>query len=441
VATEKFVPFGSVSPSNILLAPGGSRTVTVSATTPAQPGDSAGSIVLTSTGGGIDSFLGLESNSIPVTLRSLVNVTSGTGTFSGTLTGGNGRPNGEGEENYYEFNVGAGVKNITANVSLTSDAGDPVGAYLISPSGDTRGFGQNNTNSSQTLSLTAYSLNPAPGTWTLVIVFAEPVVGDEVSQPFTGSIKFNDVSATAAGLPDNLGIKLAAGTPVTVPVTITNNGAAPEGFFVDPRLNSTATITLASLDQTTGLTLPLVVNSPEWFMPTQTSSATVHQTASLPAMFDFGANQGDPDIASSNPGPGPLCATSATGSYTPSDGGAVSAGVWFATPSECGPYPGPAPAGTVSSSMTVQTKQFDTSITSSTGDIMLTAVNPATTVSPVIINPGSTATINVTITPAGASGTAVSGTLYVDDLVDDVPPYGQFTADELAGLPYAYTIR
>jgi hypothetical protein len=176
-------------------------------------------------------------------------------------------------------------------------------------------------------------------------------------------------------------------------------------------------------------------------MPTQTSSATVHQTASLPAMFDFGANQGDPDIASSNPGPGPLCATSATGSYTPSDGGAVSAGVWFATPSECGPYPGPAPAGTVSSSMTVQTKQFDTSITSSTGDIMLTAVNPATTVSPVIINPGSTATINVTITPAGASGTAVSGTLYVDDLVDDVPPYGQFTADELAGLPYAYTIR
>ena len=33
---------------------------------------------------------------------------------------------------------------------------------------------------------------------------------------------------------------LAAGTPVTVPVTITNNGAAPEDFFADARLAATA---------------------------------------------------------------------------------------------------------------------------------------------------------------------------------------------------------
>jgi hypothetical protein len=72
---------------------------------------------------------------------------------------------------------------------------------------------------------------------------------------------------------------------------------------------------------------------------------------------------------------------------------------------------------------------------------MLAATDPATNFKPVIINPGQTATINVTITPSGASGTAVHGTLYVDDLLDNVPPYGQFTGDELAGLPYSYTVR
>jgi hypothetical protein len=52
-----------------------------------------------------------------------------------------------------------------------------------------------------------------------------------------------------------------------------------------------------------------------------------------------------------------------------------------------------------------------------------------------------TATINVTITPSGTSGTVVRGTLYIDDFASGVPPYEQLTGDELAAIPYAYTIE
>ena len=48
VSTQKFAPFGSVSPSAVLLGPGQSRTVTVSATTPSSPGDADGSFVFRS---------------------------------------------------------------------------------------------------------------------------------------------------------------------------------------------------------------------------------------------------------------------------------------------------------------------------------------------------------------------------------------------------------
>jgi len=163
----------------------------------------------------------------------------------------------------------------------------------------------------------------------------------------------------------------------------------------------------------------------------------VAATASLPVMFDYGANQGDPDVASSASA---ACSTTPSASYTP-PGGTVSNGVWFATPDECGPYPSSAPAGTVSVSATVLTKAFDTTVSSDTGDIELAAVNPATAVSPVTINPGQTAIIHVTITPSGSSGTTVTGELYVDDLLTSVPPYGQEASDELAAIPYSYTIK
>lgn len=252
------------------------------------------------------------------------------------------------------------MSNITTNVSLTNDAKDPVGAYLVDPNGNVGGYGQNSINGTQTTSLTAYSVNPIQGTWTLVVDFAEPVAGDEISQAFTGNILFNNVKVTAQGMPNSAATTLPAGQPVTVPVTITNNGVSSTG-------------------------------------------------------------------------------TSPSGSYTPPAGN-LNNGFWFAAPSEIGPYPSSAPAGTVSMSMSVTFKAFDPAVTSDTGDLELASTNPSTTFSPVVINPGQSATVHVTITPSGSPGSVVTGTLYVDDFMTNVPPYGQQGASELAAIPYTYTI-
>ena len=423
MATQQYTSFGQVLPSAVTLAPGASRTVHVHETTPSSPGDSNGSIVFSSSSGDV--------STIPVTLRSMINVASD-GSFNGVLTGGNGRSPGEGQIDYYQFKVNGNDHNVTANVNLTNDAGDPVGAYLVDPNGNVGGYGQNSINGTQGTSLTAYTNHPIPGVWTLIIEFAEPVAGNEVSQPFTGNVAFNNVDVTSS-LPKSPLRKLASGTPVTVPVTITNNGDQAEDFFVDPRLNSYSTISLAPFSQASGLTLPLVVGSPQWFMLTQATEVSAAATASLPIDFDYGPNQGDPDLVSN-------IGVSPAGSYT-SPAGNLTAGFWFATPSEIGPYPSGAPAGTASMSMSATAKAFDSAVTSSTGDLELASVNPATTFSPIVINPGQTAVVNVTITPSGASGTVVRGTLYVDDFLTNVPPYGQQGADEMTGIPYAYSIK
>jgi hypothetical protein len=169
-STQRFVPFGSVFPSSLFLPPGGSETIVVAASTPSTPGDAAGSIVLTPSRGGVDSTLGVERNSIAVTLRSLIDVAHG-GSVAGTLTGGNGRDGTDVQTNYYQFAVGPGNTSIMANLSLTNDAADNIGSYLVAPDGNTLGFGQNQNDVTRinSLSSTAYTLNPVPGIWTLIV--------------------------------------------------------------------------------------------------------------------------------------------------------------------------------------------------------------------------------------------------------------------------------
>jgi len=434
--TQSFVPFASVSPASLTLAPNQTQAVRVTANTPATPGDTSGSIVFTPTGAGTDPYVGAERNSVGVTLRSLVPVGSN-GNFSGVLTGGNGRAGNIGQVAYYAFNLQAGYKAITANVSLTKDFGQAVGAYLIGPDGAARGFGQNNLGGINGPSLTVNTVNPPAGSWTLVVDFAGPIVGDAISQPFTGNIVLNQTAAFAPALPNNANVTLAAGVPVTVPVTITNKGAAPNEFFIDARLNTSTSVPLAlqSTPQTAnGYTLPLTSAQPIWLVPSETSAVATTAAATLPVEYDYGTVQGDPDLFGA-----PTTPNNAAGSYAPSLG-AVQPGFWFASPSELGPYPNGAVAGTVNMTMTATTKSFDPAVSSPTGDFWLAAIGSPAGYTPVVLNPGQSATVDVVITPAGAPGTVVTGTIYVDDLMAAVPPGSAISGNEVAVLPYTYTV-
>jgi hypothetical protein len=437
VSTEHFAAFGKVSPAKFTLGANASRTVEFTVATPSTPGDAAGAIVFASSGGGIDSILGAERNAIPVTLRSLVKI-SGKGSFKGVLTGGNGRDPGEGQIAYYQFAVPAGTRNITANLSLTNDDGNETGAYLVDPTGMTLGLGANEqaTTEAPELKLSAFVDEPAAGNWTLIVDFAAPVVGNEVSEPFSGTIVFNGVKVSAKTLPNSTSTMLNAGVPVTVPVTVTNTGVAPQAFFIDARLTSGATVDLPTAPgspSSTDLALPVPFEAPVpiWLVPTHTSSVAVSATASVPIELSFGAFQGDPVIASSS-------GTSVSGSFTPS-GGLVPQGVWFVEPDEIGPFSAPASAGTANITFAATMLAFDPAVSSTTGDAWL-SLSPSD-FTPLVLNPGESGTIAVTMTPTGTHGTVVQGHLYVGVFVGSVPPYASTYADELADLPYAYTIK
>jgi Subtilase family len=425
-SASNYVAFGSVSPTTVTLAPGASAAVSVTATTPATGGDASGAVVLNA---------GSGATTIPVTLRSLVNVARG-GAFSGTLTGDNGRPPGEGSVDYYQFQVPAGRADLSANVTLANDPAVTVVGYLVAPDGESVGFGSNNyslsgSDSVNDRGLSVYAVKPAAGTWTLILEFTSPVAGNEITDRYAGAIRFQTIPVSARGLPDSATRKLTPGKAVTVPVTIKNNGASAEDFFVDPRLDGTTTYALPGIFTVLRLPLPIVA-SQEWTVPAQTTSLRVTAKGSVPVMFDYQPAADNPDLVSTSSG------DTAVGALKASP---ITPGQWNAYPSEIAAdgYPAKgAKAGTVAMAITAVTQTFNRAITSGVGDCWLNAISSsATTCGYFVIRPGQTRVIDVTIRPSGRAGTVVRGDLYVDDAIATAVVE---SGSEIAALPYAYTI-
>jgi hypothetical protein len=411
--TFDFTALGTVSPAQVTIPIGGSKTVTVDMTTPSSPGDETAAVVVAGAGG--------DTSSVAVSLRSLVELSSG-GAFSGVLTGGNGRQPDLGQVAYYQFNVPAGSSSSTlvADVQLAHKQTDPVLAYLVDSAGQTlsmatnalvTSFSPSGPSETPTSAVEVATTSPPPGLWTLILNFAPTVTGNKLAEPYTGSVALVAGPASAATLPTNSGTVLAAGHAVTVPVTVHNTSDGPEDYFIDARLDTVSTVTLAPQTSAT-MSLPMAAAafSPSWLVPTDTSEITLSGNAPVPLTFDWGPGTGDPDLGATTAG------DTATGTWSATP---ITSGLWLADPSEIGPYgPKPPPTVTASLAATVQTEPFDSAVTAPTGDLWLQSVDPGAAVTVLTIKPGRSAVIPVTITPSATAGTVVSGILYVDELVE-----------------------
>ena len=133
---------------------------------------------------------------------------------------------------------------------------------------------------------------------------------------------------------------------------------------------------------------------------------------------------------------------SSGGTVVDSAGNPVTAGVWDLAPDVVGAFAttGATPE-VVDTSLTATTQAFDPAVSSGTGDLWQAALGAPLTVSPVVVPPGHSATIPVTITPTGTPGSRVSGVLYLDD--DSLYSlYGGLSPDAntVAAIPYSYRI-
>ena len=414
ISTSNFVGVGSVYPSSLTLAPGQSGYVHVSLQTPTAPGDYSRDLQIADSSG--------NTSVVPIVSRSLVPLNGGSGTFSGTIVGGDG-DGGLATTQTLAFNVPSGAPIVHVQFNVPDGTYPELLSFLVSPDG--QAVGQSfipQVSGNQVLQATA--INPAPGQWKFVVAGLDPYGGNAVSEPFSGSVSLSPFPIKVSGVPDSPQARIPAGGSTTASVTVTNTGNTDVQLFLDPRLDQRKLYSLTALTPVTGVALPLA-GPLEFVVPTETNLLLASAQGSAPITFDWGF--GDPDLESVSQGDNASAAFRAS---------PVTSGVWTINPALIGPIAPAGTTGTVNAGMAAVTRVFDTSVSTPQGDPLTLDVNPAAVVGqPIDLAPGASSTIPVTFTPSGKRGSVVSGDLFVDDYQSAAD-----SANELGDIPYLYRV-
>ncbi len=434
VTTAPVQSWGSVSPSHVTLAAGATTKVTLAGHFPSAPGDESASVTMAAPGWG--------DSSLPVTLRSLVPIVNGTGHFKATLVGGNGRGFVPAQTFFYNFDVPAGQPALDVQTRLAGSNKDPYFTYLIDPDGEAVAQASNQVavGASTTVGepgARLHTLSPPAGRWTIIITFTNPVKGNALQTPLSGTVSFAPITATVRGLPDSKMATLTRRSQYVAKVTVHNDGDSAESYFLDGRLDRATSLTLTSTTPATSLQLPLsgYAPYPQWIVPTDSTSLTAAATSSAPTTFDFSPYNGEPDIGATVSG------DDASATITAPAGSLLTQGDWDIVPQQIGPFgsKGASPS-TTTLSLVATTPAFDPGLTSDTGDLWEQGAAARAAFKPVIVQPGQTITLYAVITPTAKSGSVVRGTLYLDDssAVTNIGPSP--SGDQLEAIPYVYTV-
>ena len=437
---QRAIPVGLVSPSLFTLAPGRSRTVSVALPTGTIGGDTVDTLSLGSSGG--------HQVAVPVILRALVPTSSGTGHFAGTITGGNARSAFPGQQFSYAFDVPKGKRDLDVAVQLPSGAGDVLFGALIDPNGEVQSGESTLTpaNDATGDALSNVVANPQAGRWHYVVGLVNPVTGTELNQTFQGVVTFDRIAVKVSGLPD--GGKLKAGTGHTVSVTVTNPLPTPIYLQTDARLASTHQVQLAPQAAGNTIDLPLSVDElsavPGYLVPPDTTKLALTAASTLPAQVELSSPNGGidsfGDLTTAKNG-----STVSTARVSEKSPYQLGTGTWNAYVQEIGPFDDAGAAVGSSTLTAVATiKDFDRAVTSSTGDPYLVSVDPtADTGKALVVGPGQTKTLTVTVNPTASKGTKVNGVLHVLSAANVggvVSGLFNETGDIYASIPYGYTV-
>ncbi len=431
---------GSLSTNSVTLAAGETSSVQLNVTMPSTPGDTGFAVVL---------HAGSQDTTIPVTLRTTIPLTAGGGSFSGVLTGGNGRGGAPAQSNTYSFTVPPGERDLAVEIAMASNpttkslvTNDELGAYLVDPNGGTQAYSVDASLNSKAKGGVTFSrfcdlyvTAPQAGPWLLVLEWFQPLSGAAVSIGFTGSIKFDTVS-TSSNLPD------AASTTIpkagaTFNIQVHNTGSAELQLSRDARLSGVTSMSVQNLFGGAIQNFPDVFAG--YYLPLATQLVQFKQTSSVPATFQAQSYEGDPLLGPTTPSAfvtETYTPTSSTLNYSPPGG--VNPGDWELVSDQVGPFPASgAPSGYAILDVHVQAAPFDTSVTSTVPDIvqdLFTQGDQKALPSELNVAAGATGTIPITITPKLPVGTVVTGTIYVDEA------WPELTPEVLAAIPYEYTV-